>query len=553
MTGWKAMLHRRAAKTPARAADFHDFLARNLSDAYRMAVVTLDDQVGAVAIVHRAITSAWHEAGVATETDLDAELRRRLDSEVESAIVASAPDLTATERDPLEAAVADLGGRQQIELAHAFGPWNAAAPRGRAPESTLRVLAARLGAGDAVGPVPDELARRLAVLYESRDPGTPAPLLLRMRLQQDHREAETAAAAGGSRSLTSGWGFAINSFLALTILTLVIALASTVDVRASVAASGDPTGDPATPLTIAGIAPVQGGIEGGAVHVGATQRTLIFGFPPSPLWRQSSRDCQADVIGVIDWQGQTNWVGARAGHADAIAGDPSSQSAYVAGPGSYCEAGQSISVDGGATWSAGPLPGAAASSPAWIAFDPAHAHRLLAYYPGLLYVSLDSGSNWASHTTAVTPVAFDSSGRLVGWSPGKLFESFDDGSSWAQTGPGPTEPPTAAGALAGGTLIGARDGLWWYPLTAAATRIQPGTVFSIATLAEGAVVVGADTNGHPWLGTVDDGAPGISLATLSSDLASLQITDGEVAANDTGAVVAFSGGSSILVLATFAR
>jgi hypothetical protein len=374
-----------------------------------------------------------------------------------------------------------------------------------------------------------------------------------MRLQQDYRESEVAAAASSRRS--RGWGpsFAINAFLALTTLTLLVALASNVDIRASAAASADPTGDPIAPLTITGVSPVQGGIDGGAVHVGATQQTLIVGFPPSPLWHQSSKDCQADVVGVIDWQGQTSWIGARAGHAEAIAGDPSSPSAYVSGPGSYCQLGQFVSIDGGATWSAGPLPGAATSSPAWIAFDPAHAHRLLAYYPGLLFTSSDSGTSWTSRTTAVTPVAFDPNGRLVGWSTGKLFDSLDDGASWVGTGPGPAELPVAAGAFANGALIGTRDGLWWYPLTAAASRIQSGAVFSIATIAQGAVVVGADSNGHPWLGTVDGNAPGISLAALPSDMSSLQITDGEVAANDTGAVVAFSGGSSILALASFAH
>jgi len=52
---------------------------------------------------------------------------------------------------------------------------------------------------------------------------------------------------------------------------------------------------------------------------------------------------------------------------------------------------------------------------------------------------------------------------------------------------------------------------------------------------------------------VDSSAPGISLAALPGDMASLQITDGQVAANDTGAVLALSGGNSILALATFAH
>jgi hypothetical protein len=572
MPGWKVMPRAGVAKSPSGSGDFHGYLARNLSDGYRLAVVTVDDQVGAVAIVHRAITAAWRGATTASERDVDEAFGRRLDSEVESAIRTSGRDPIDSARDPFEAALADLDGRQQIELARAFGPWESTAtadggsgptgPTGpigragsgdRAAMSALRALAARLETDDANSWGTQNPERRLRALYESRDPGAPAPLQLRMRLQQDYREAEVAAAASSRRS--RGWGpsFAINAFLALTTLTLLVALASTVDLRASAAASADPTGDPIAPLTITGVSPVQGGIDGGAVHVGATQQTLIVGFPPSPLWHQSSQDCQADVVGVIDWQGQTSWIGARAGHAEAIAGDPSSPSAYVSGPGSYCQLVQFVSIDGGATWSAGPLPGAATSSPAWIAFDPAHAHRLLAYYPGLLYTSSDSGTSWTSRTTAVTPVAFDPNGRLVGWSSGKLFDSLDDGASWVETGPGPAEQPVAAGAFATGALIGTRDGLWWYPLTAVASRIQSGAVFSIATLAQGAVVVGADANGHPWLGTVDSSAPGISLAALPGDMASLQITDGQVAANDTGAVLALSGGNSILALATFAH
>jgi hypothetical protein len=390
-------------------------------------------------------------------------------------------------------------------------------------------------------------------MYEGRDPGDPAPLQLRLRLQQDYSEGEATAAEPTWRARASGWGFAINALLALAALTLVVALASTVDVRASSVTSGDPMSDPASPLTISGISPVQGGIEGGDVHVGATQQTLIVEFPPSPLWHLSSKDCQADVLGVIDWQGQTTWVGARAGHAEAIVGDPSSTSAYVVGPGSYCELERFITTDGGSTWSAGALPGGATSAPAWLAFDPAHARNLLAYYPGALYVSSDGGLTWISRKSGVTPLAFDSTGRLVGWTPGKLFESLDDGATWQQTGAGPAGPPDAAGASANGVLIGAGDGLWWYPLTSAPSLVQSGRVFAIATLAEGAVVLGAYANGHPWLGTVDSAEPGITLASLSPDIASLQVTSGGVAVNDMGAVVAFAGSYSLLALATFAR
>jgi len=116
---------------------------------------------------------------------------------------------------------------------------------------------------------------------------------------------------------------------------------------------------------------------------------------------------------------------------------------------------------------------------------------------------------------------------------------------------GPVDPPVTAGATANGVLIGAKDGLWWYPLTAAPSIIQPGRVFSIATLNDGAIVLGADSSGHPWLGTVDSTNPGIALASLPPEIASLQVSDGEVAANDSGAIVAFSGPSSAIARASF--
>jgi hypothetical protein len=65
------------------------------------------------------------------------------------------------------------------------------------------------------------------------------------------------------------------------------------------------------------------------------------------------------------------------------------------------------------------------------------------------------------------------------------------------------------------------------------------------------VVLGSDSQGHPWLGTVGSSAPGISLATLPPDVATLQITGGEVAANDSGAAIAFSGPTSAIGFATF--
>jgi hypothetical protein len=354
--------------------------------------------------------------------------------------------------------------------------------------------------------------------------------------------AGTAPAAESGRS----WWFAVNSFLAILVLTLAVAWASVLQVRASAVASGDPTSDPASPLTISAVTSLEGGIAGEAVHVGATQRTLIVSFAASPVWHMAPQDCLADIVGVVDWTGETTWVGARAGHADAIAGDPSSSSAYIAGPGAYCEAGRFVSSDGGLTWSTGSLPGNAASSPTWFAFDPARPHTLLALYPDRLYVSSDGGQTWTARPSTVTPLAFDIAGRLVGWKGGRLLESSDDGASWQETGPGPAALPAAAGATPNGVFLGAKDGLWWYPPSAAPSLIQPGSVFSIATVGDGAVVLGADATGHPWLGTVSSSEPGISLAALPSDLASLEIGGGGVAANDSGAVAAFSGRSSAI-------
>jgi hypothetical protein len=351
----------------------------------------------------------------------------------------------------------------------------------------------------------------------------------------------------------SGWAFGVNVFLALLVLILAVSLASIVNVRTSGATTGDPTSDPASPLTISDVSVIEGAIEGDAVHVGATQRTLIVSFAASPVWHLSSRDCLADVVGVIDWQSQTTWIGEQTGHTGTIAGDPSSMSAYVAGLGSYCEFGRFASLDGGTTWSSGSLPGDATSQPTWLAFDPGRPGTLLAFYPGMLYTSSNSGVNWTSRASSVTPLTFDWTGRLVGWTPGKLFESPDDGASWQEIGSGPADQPTAAGATANGVLIGTRAGLWWYPPTGAPSLLQSGSVYSIATLVDAAVVLGADSAGHPWLGTVSSTQPGITLAALPSDVASLQVTGGEVAVNDIGAAVAFAGPSSAIAFASFER
>ena len=361
----------------------------------------------------------------------------------------------------------------------------------------------------------------------------------------------SAVAGRARRQRRSGWAFGLNAFLGLAVFTLTIALASVVDVRASAVASADPTGDPASPLTISDVSVVLGNIQGPGIHVGATQRTLIAAFAASPLWHASDSQCLADVVGTINWDGTASWVGQRAGHVETLTGDPSSMSAYIAGPGTYCQLGQYVSADGGATWNAGPLPGSPAASPTWLAFDPARTHTLLAYSAGTLYTSPDSGTKWTARQSGVEPVAFDSTGRLVGWTSGRLLESSDDGASWQETGPGPVDRPATAGATSSGAFIGTPDGLWWYPLTAAPSRVQSGSVFSIATLGDDALVLGADSAGRPWLGTTNNSNAGISLASLPPELAALQISGGSVAVNDSGAVVAFSGSASAIAFVTF--
>jgi hypothetical protein len=543
--------------TATASGDFHDYVARNLSPGYRLAVVVLDDPVEAAALVHDALVSVWRSARPESGIDLDDHYRRRLDADLEAAIRAKGAATYAVAVEPLEAALAGLEPRLQIDLARGFGPRQEPGQRTRPggdAADALRALEVHLAESDAPVFLPGgDLEANLRARYSGRDPGEIPPLQLRLRLQQDARDVETLAADRAHTTRVLGWGFAVNAFLAVVVLSLVVALTSVVDLRASAVAAGDPTGDPPTPLTISAVSVVQGGIDGEDVHVGATQRTLIMAFAQSPLWHAAASQCLADIVGTVDWRGNATWVGAQAGHADAIVGDPSSTTAVVAGPGNYCQMGRSVSLDGGLTWSTGALPGNQTSSPAWLGFDPSSPDTMLAFYPGTIYMSTDSGTTWSSHEAAVTPLAFDAAGRLVGWTPGYLFESLDDGLSWQQTGPGPTDQPVTAGATADGVLIGNHDGLWWYPRTAAPSRIATGSVFSVATLSQGAVVLGADSSGHPWLGTVDTTDPGISLASLPPVIANLRISGGGVAVNDSGAALAFSGTSSLLAVAQFAR
>ena len=512
---------------------FDAYLARNLSDSYRLTVLVTDDPIRSGILVRAAIVSVWSTSRAATDGELDLELRRCLEEDLEKAVAAdgadgangSGPD--TPQQEPLDAAVRSLSPQRQIELARAFVP---AGP----------------GIADDAG-----LGLPLRALYETRDPGDSPPLQLRMQIDQDRSGAVAARGKRTTPSQASGWGFALNAGMALIVITLVIALTSTMGVRAGAVAGGDPVSDPATPLSIDGVSLLQSGIDGGSVHVTGTQTTLVATFPEAAAFHASPRDCASDLIGVIDWLGQPTWTGARAGQTGAMAGDPSSPNVYVAGLGEFCQPSSYLSQDGGLTWTSGSLPGDPTAMPSWLAFDPSHARTLLAYYPDRIFTSVDAGTTWTSRVSSVAPITFDSTGRLVGWARGRLYESLDDGATWQDTGAGPADLPSVAGATSNGVLIGSATGLWWYPLTSAPSLVKSGLVFSIATLGGGAVVIGADAGGHPWLGTVNDTEPGVALVALPPDVASLSVTAGEVAVNDSGAFIAFSGRSSLIALATF--
>ena len=161
------------------------------------------------------------------------------------------------------------------------------------------------------------------------------------------------------------------------------------------------------------------------------------------MWHATVTECQADIFGVIDWQGQTTWIGEQAGHADVIVGDPSSASAYVAGLGPYCQSGRFASADGGLTWSAGALPGRQ-REPDMALLRSVALRRAPAYYPGPAVHEPGRGRDLDlpgidRHASRLRP--HRAPRRLV---PGKLFESTDDGVSWRETGPArpmPRSPP----------------------------------------------------------------------------------------------------------------
>jgi hypothetical protein len=315
------------------------------------------------------------------------------------------------------------------------------------------------------------------------------------------------------------------------------------------------TGGPTLPLTIASISVVQGGIGGSGVSVAATRDSFVATFQPAAIWHPNSRDCLPDVTGTIDATGRAQWTSQAAGHVESMVGDTTSARLYLTSLGDYCQPGGQSSPDGGNNWTSTPLPPGASGGPMWLAFDPANAGTLLAAGDGKLFLSRDAGRTWTAGPEAVVPIGFASTGRLYGWGPGALFESLDDGATWQQIGSGPATQPAAAAALPMGLLMGERGGLWWYPLEGEPQLVRPGNVYSVAPLGEGAVVVGADENAHPWLATFDPAAGYQPLhpVDLPAQLRAMTITGGQVAANADGAAVALSGPSSAICFADFAR
>jgi hypothetical protein len=552
------------------SGDPGEFLSRNLSSAYRLVTMTMNDPVAAQNVVHDAMLGAWRIGSDRPAHDLDETLQRGLATSCRAALEAAdgSPD---DQTEPLTAALLRLAADDRFALAAEYGIPDSPGSESRrhgarrwSPDSRARGSSQALkrlrtemgdpGAADGVQGV-SALEGRLRELYASRDPGGDAPLGLRLRLQRSLYEAETAAATRERTAGASGWGFAINAFLVILLLVCVVALLSVIDLRSGSGAGVKPAGGPTTPITITSVAPVRTGIDGPGVHVAATDNSLIASFEGSSEWHPAPQQCLADVTGIIDATGQAQWLGQSAGHVESIAGDAASGRVYASGLGDYCQPGGQTSVDGGSTWSGDPLPTGAAGSPSWLAFDPAQAGTLLAVGDGKLYVSRDAGSTWSTEPLTVTPVGFDTSGNLFGWGPGAIFESTDDGSTWQQVQAGPASQPTTGAVVPGGLLLAEPDGLWWFPLDGPPSLVHGGTVFSIAPAGDGAVVLGGDSAGHPWFGAFSFAGTDLPFRVfaLPAALASMQVTGGQVAANSAGAVLAFSGASSAVAFATFAR
>ena len=565
-----------------RAGDFAGYLRRNLSTAYRLAAMALDDPIAAQSVVYDAAMAAWRDGSEWPASALDRAFRRRLEAGCRKALrsidreAGTTPGATSGEAaaeavggqaERLAAALLSLGPNDRLALARSYGLAQESPRPGRrllgrgspgryspgVPER-LRTRLAELQVGDGPAETP-LLETRLRAIYASRDPGEEAPLALRLRLQRGLSDSEAAAAQRDEIARASGWGFAINTFLAVLVLTIAVALLSVTDLRTSRGAAANPLGGPTTPLTITSVSVLQSGIDGPGVHVAATNDSLVATFQGSSDWHPEARQCLPDVTGVINSTGQAQWLGAQVGHVESIAGDPSSSSVYASGLGAYCDLGRHSSGDGGATWAAGPLPPGATGSPSWLAFDPVRSGTLLAAGDGRLFLSRDAGRTWSSSPEAVTPIGFDNTGHLLGWGPGVLFESLDDGSSWERIGAGPAAQPTAGAAITGGVLLGEPDGMWWFPLDGSPSLVRSGTVFSIAPAGDGGVAAGSDALGHLWLGAFSLAAKDspFRVSSLPPELASLTVTGGQVAANSNGLVLALSGPRSAIAVGTFAR
>jgi hypothetical protein len=569
------------ARHETRAGDFAGYLRRNLSTGYRLVAMALDDPIAAQGVVYDAAMAAWRVGGEWPAPALDRAFRQRLEADCRTALKSidletgtpsgatsgeAAVEAIGGQAEPLAAALLSLSPNDRLALAMRYGlaeesprprqRWRGGNSLGRSPgvPNRLRARLTEPHVGD--GPAETQLLEtRLRAIYASRDPGEETPLALRMRLQRGLSDAEIVAAQRDEIARASGWGFAINTFLAVLVLTITVALLSVTDLRASRGAAAYPLGGPTSPLTITSVSVLQSGIDGPGVHVAATVDSLVATFEGSSDWHPEARQCLPDVTGVIDSTGQVQWLGAQAGHVESIAGDPASGSVYASGLGAYCDLGRHSSGDGGNTWAAGPLPPGATGSPPWLAFDPAQPGTLLAAGDGRLFLSRDAGGTWSSSPEMVTPIGFDRQGHLLGWGPGALFESLDDGSSWQQIGAGPATQPTAGAAIPGGVLLGEPDGMWWFPLDVSPSLVQSGTVFSIAPAGDGAVATGSDAHGHPWLGTFSTAArdSAFRVASLPPELASLTVTGGQVAANSSGLVLALSGPSSAIAIGTFAH
>jgi hypothetical protein len=552
-----------AAERPLDGAgegDFGGYLRRNLAWGYRLAAMCLGDPVAAQDIAHRASLSAWLKGGRWPDGALDLAFSRTLEAHCIRALRAQTGTVSnpsGPEEDRLAAALGSLSPADRLALAREFGLSGSSRTR---PAAQGRDMLLRLGSGEARasasgGDTAGDLEARLRAVYASRDPGDEAPLGLRLRLQQSLVDAEKAAAERDEIARRSGWGFALNVPLLMVALTAAIAVASVTGLRASQRAVTSSGGGPTMPLTITSVTLVRGGIVGSGVSVAATRDSLMATFEATTLWHPAPRQCLPDVSGTVDGGGQARWLGQRAGHVQAIAGDPNSDAAYAFGLGEYCEPVGHSSTDGGNTWTVDPPPPGETGDPVWLAFDPANAGTLVIGGDSLLLVSRDAGRTWASTPEMVAPLGFDAGGRLYGWSPGVIFESTDDGMSWQPAGAGPATRPTAAAALAGGILLGGPSGLWWFPADGPATLLYAGLVYALAPAGDGAVAMGSDSIGRPWLGTYSANATDTPFHTFSlpPQAQSMSIAGGQIAANNSGAAVVFAGSSSAIYFVDFAR